>query len=469
MMNHSEPSNTGPRRRRTPGIVVGLLALAAAQAAAQDGTEYVIVDEADAELAGPQNLPGHTKGERTPAAEGEEEADATQEPAGPREWFGQTPWWEWSRATGDWGGFRTRLEEFGLTVDASYTLDWSSVWDGGVRNGASTRSLLDANVTADLDAILGLAGGTVFFDFYSTDGRGGSADAGDFQGFSNIETGENVDQIAELWYEQWLFDDRLRIKAGKIEANSEFGFVDTAGEFLNSSAGFSPTIFAMPTYPDPAVGINLFLYPTDRVYVGAGVFDGAATVDGVHTGGRGPATFFSDDQSDDYFLIGEVGLTWDELGSLGGGRLAGGAWHHTGDYTTFSGGSESGSTGFYALVEQELIAPQDGVHGLAACAQYGWADEDVSEANHHVAAGIVYSGVCDSRPDDATGFYCSRVEFSDGAGFGADGETVLEVFYLISLTPSVSIKPDIQYIIDPSGDPTVDNAVVATLRVSVSF
>ncbi|MBK7405976.1 MAG: carbohydrate porin [Phycisphaerales bacterium] len=462
------PPSPRPKHAARPALVAAAIAGLAQAACAQDGGEYASVEESVLEeAAGPQNLPGHAKGERSPERADETEAPSTEATA--REWFGGSPWWEWNRATGDWGGARTRLEELGLTLDASYTLEWSSVWDGGVANRASTRSILDANLTADLETLFGLAGGSVFVDFYSTDGRGGSADAGDFQGFSNIETGDNIDQIAEVWYEQRLFDDRLRIKAGKIEANSEFAFVDAAGEFINSSAGFSPTIFPMPTYPDPACGLTLFVYPTEQLYLGAGVFDGSATVDGVHTGGRGPKDFFSDDHSDDYVFLAEAGLTWNQAGALGAGRFALGAWHHTGDFTTFAGDPDSGSEGFYALVEQQLVAHEDGLRDLTAFAQYGWADPDVSEANHHIAAGLTCSGICAARPDDAAGLYCSHVDFSGQAGFAESGETALELYYLIALTPWASIKPDIQYILDPSGDPAVDDAIVATLRISVSF
>lgn len=438
-------------------------------AGAQDALEYATVPEITEEFVGPQNLPGHRKGGGAQEELVESPPPELGGAADGRQWLGGEPWWGWSRATGDWGGVRTDLEALGLTFEASYTLDWSSVWEGGVANRASTRSLFDANLTADLDALFGLSGGSIFVDFYSIDGRGGSADAGDFQGFSNIEAGDNIDQVAEVWYEQRLFDGVVRVKLGKIEANSEFAYVDAAGEFINSSAGFSPTILPMPTYPDPAVGLAVFAHPTEQVYIGGGVFDGSATVDGVHTGGQGVEEFFSDERSDDYVFLAEGGLTWERVGSLGAGRLVAGVWHHTGDFVDF-GGAPSGSTeGFYALFEQQLIASEDGVGDLSAFAQYGWADPGVSEANHHVGGGLAYTGICRARPDDSAGVYCSFVDFSGRAGFGEGSETTLESYYGFALTPAVCVKPDLQFIINPGGDPSIENALVATLRVTVAF
>ncbi|HLO41073.1 MAG TPA: carbohydrate porin, partial [Phycisphaerales bacterium] len=215
------------------GLAAALIAAMAGQAYGQQeasASEESTISELN-ELTPPQDLPGHEKGPREPepsAPPAEEPAPAPLE----RSWFGGRSWWEWDAATGDWGGVRTSLEEHGLTFGGSYTFDWSSVWSGGVHNVASTRSLLDFNLTLDLERAFGWHGGTVFVDYYSTDGRGGWEDVGDFQAFDNIQTGRNLDQVAEVWFEQrFLENDRLRIKAGKIDANSEFAFLDSAGGF----------------------------------------------------------------------------------------------------------------------------------------------------------------------------------------------------------------------------------------------
>jgi len=42
-------------------------------------------------------------------------------------------------------------------------------------------------------------------------------------------------QIAEFWYRQTLFHGKLRLKLGKVDANSEFSVVDNYLAFLNSS------------------------------------------------------------------------------------------------------------------------------------------------------------------------------------------------------------------------------------------
>lgn len=393
------------------------------------------------------------------------------------------------RITGDWWGARERLEAKGLTVGGETISEFSSVFDGGINQRGSFRNLLTVDAEADMDALLGLRGGTAFIQYLSVNAEdGGSLDTGDLQVYSNIENASSLDVIYELWYEQLFFGDRVRIKAGKVDANSEFAFVEAAGDFANSSAGFSPSIFAFPSYPDSAAGINIFatVYEGEgtRATIGYGLYDGAAAADGVRTGSRGPSTFFDDDISDDYFHIGQFSLSWDsfmpESAMLGGGRVSAGVWHHTGTFDRFDGASEQGVTGLFATGEIRVFdpdwnpgsraqsdAPERGVYVFG---QYGWADDEVGEVSQHLAGGVVWRGPTPERPDDSAGLYLSLVDLSDEAasGFG-DDEFVLDAYYRAQLAPAVFVQPEIQYIVNPSGDPAIDDALVGGIRVGVTF
>ncbi|MEM7621961.1 MAG: carbohydrate porin, partial [Planctomycetota bacterium] len=308
------------------------------------------------------------------------------------------------------------------------------------------------------------------------------------------------DVIYELWYEQTLLDDRIRLKVGKVDANSEFNFVDVAGDFANSSAGFSPTIFTFPSFPDSATSVSIFGTVVDTegfdLTLGYGLYDGAAAVDGVRTGARGPSTFFSDNLSDDYFHIWQADLSWDELMSSGSllkdGRVSVGGWYHDGDFDRFDGGAEDGTFGFYLTGEIRFFDPDRGrpefgvpktaaqaigqaggdapQRGLYLFGQYGWSDEHVSEITQHFAGGVVWRGPWASRPDDSVGIYASLVDLSDepAAGFD-DDEIAIDAYYRVQLSPAVFVQPELQYIINPSGDASIDDALVAGLRIGVAF
>ncbi|MEZ6165537.1 MAG: carbohydrate porin [Phycisphaerales bacterium] len=201
--------------------------------------------------------------------------------------------------------------------------------------------------------------------------------------------------------------------------------------------------------------------PNEHFSITAGFMDGAATVDGVRTGLQGPDSFFNDDRSDDYVYLAEANFFWE------GGRAGLGFWHHDGDFTRFLGGTESGTSGFYALAEHRIWNADDD-RGIDLFAQLGFGDEAVNDVALHLAAGACWVGPWSSRPDDATGIYITFIDLSEDAGY-TDDETVIELFYKLQLTPFLSIKPDLQYIIDPAGNSTIDDALVMGLRLEASF
>lgn len=394
------------------------------------------------------------------------------EPVGPaREWIGGAPFTQWTRLTGDWGGLRNDLEELGIEVAGGFTGDLAGPVAGGDRHRSSFSTLLDVNAAFDLEVLLGLPKTLAYVDAYQIEGRDPSGDVGDFQGLSNIQ-GDDLRQIAEVWVETWLADV-LRLKVGKVDFNSEFAFNETGGEFVNSSAGILPTIVAYPTYPDPAMSVNAFYVPSPELYFGFGIYDGA-TGEGRRTGGVGPAGFFGRDESDAYFLAAEVGTAWTGGNSWGSGRLALGAWHHTGHFDTFAGGTESGTTGAWLTFEQNVWrrdpTAEDDPRGIGAFVSLGIADADVSACASSIVVGVNWLGPLSQRPDDALGLAVLFADLSDEATAGTPrDETVIELFYKLQVTPALGLKPDLQYIVSPGGQTGVDDVLVAMLRFEVLF
>jgi porin len=207
----------------------------------------------------------------------------------------------------------------------------------------------------------------------------------------------------------------------------------------------------------------------EGVYVTAGAFDGAMQ-EGVPTGSRGPDTLFG--PPSDTYLAAEAGLTWTGGDAGRVGRLAVGAWHHTGTFDRLAGGTRDGASGGYVVLDQTLFREnadaEDDAQGLGAFAVLDAADDDVFEVDHHVAAGLAWTGLLDGRDADVVGLGATWVHFSADAGFPGDGELAIETFYRLQLTPWFSVKPDLQYIVNPSGG-AADDALVATLRLEAAF
>jgi len=387
----------------------------------------------------------------------------------PREWIGGAPFTQWTRMAGDLGGLRTQLEEHGIETSGGYTLDLAAPWSGNPRRRSTDASLLDFNVAFDLDVLAGLPRTFAFIDAYSIQGGNPSNDIGDFQGVSNIASG-NVDQIAEAWVETWVSD--FRIKVGKVDFNSEFSVAETAGEFVNSTAAVSPTIFVYPTYPNPATSVNVFYHPTETFYVGGAVYDGAGG-EGVSIGKLGPSSFFSSDPSDAMFYAAEVGNAWAGGGGWGAGRVSLGAWHSTGKFARFSGGIEEGTEGIWAGFEQRVWREnptEEDDQGLGVFLTVGVSDEDVSGCGTSVAAGLQWTGPFTGRDSDVFGLGVFHCDLTDDPAAGTpNDETVFEALYKVQLTNSISVKPEVQYILNPGGVVGVDDTLVALIRFEFLF
>jgi porin len=371
-------------------------------------------------------------------------------------------------ATGDWFGVRDGLARHGVELTLIVQGDPSANLSGGIRQGTAVRVPLQAALDLDTERLLGWRGGHVHAAIQALEGRNASeALVGDLQGFNNVDS-DRFRQLSELWLEQRLFGDRLRLKLGKADANADFARVEASGEFLNSSAGYSPTIQGFPSYPDPAMSVSLFAEPTPWLSLGAGVYDGA-THEGCHgrTGNRALSTFFG--APDAFFHVGEAGLRYSLRGRRG--RLSLGSWRHTGHFEGFDGTRRRGTSGFYAVLEHRLRQePGDEGQGLDVFAQIGSSDGRFAEIDRHVSLGLSATGAMPRRDRDVAGVMVTSVTLSPHcAGASASRrESVLELFYGLSLRPWLVVKPDLQYIVNP-GASAVKDALVGTLRVTLAF
>ncbi len=365
------------------------------------------------------------------------------------------------RALLEWGGVRPFLAERGFEMEVFYTVDGSWLASGAApEDDPLTRGLLDATFTYRTEPLLGWSGGTFHAGFQWFHGVDASTRYGVVQPITNIDA-ERRTQLGRIWFEQHFASSGTRVRLGKIDANSQFAFVDGAASFLHSSMGVSPTVYLMPTYPDSAFGLTV-VQPIGRASLSAGVFDGALA-SGVRTGRRGASTVF--ESPSEAFLIGEAALGWD------GGRVALGAWRSTAELTRFDGAQESGTGGLYAVAEQVVWRASD--RGRGECTtflQLGSADGDVSAIDEHLGFGLAWSDAAEGGTHSA-GLGVSRAGLTSatGAGFSEAAETAVELYYGFEPVEWLRLKPDLQFISDPGGDASLDDAWILTLRATLAL
>ncbi len=394
--------------------------------------------------------------------------------------------WPWSSSTmtGDWRGARTKLQNAGITLQGTATLDFVNALNGGRADGFSFLSLIDVNATLDTQKLVGLQGGTIFVDFQTAQQTRPTAQlVPDFWGFDVINSFGQFTALGQYWYQQEILGDRLKVKFGKIDANVDFAVPCTGLNFVNSAAYYPATIDTlMPTYPKQAGGVEILAKPLENFDVRFGFFDGTSNYAnpttgavGPNTGTRGLDTFLWNNPGS-YFMIGELGPDWKIDGHAGKFRAG---WFEQYGYTDFTGvagpGVGLGPCGTYAYANQHLFDPGNGkTLGLEMFGQFSWSEANRNPSQWSLMLGSQWQGVIESRPNDTLGFMWAYTQFSGNASVTTSpgsSETIVEGFYCCQVTPWFSVQPDLQYISQPSAvaSTNVPGAWVFTMRLSFVF
>ncbi len=362
-----------------------------------------------------------------------------------------------ARVAFDW---RMLVGRPGIAFAAEEITDASS-GTSAMSGAHSLRTHSNVELTLDLERMIGVRGLTVYAQHKTRTGRDGSGEAGFVQNFSNIDA-DNFRSFGEILVEQRLFQDRLRIKAGRLDFNTEFAGTDHGGSFLNAAMGFSPSIVAAPTFPLPTSGANVFVTPRKNLTVGAGVFNG---LDGAPAPAGGSSRF-QIAQANQQWSVGGAGLP---------GRVGIGAWRHTGLFASVDAAEDAepdlkGTRGWYATLDQTLWqgAQREGEKdearpSVAMFAQFGRADARVQAVNAHQGGGFTLSGVIPGRSSDLIGVGSTHASWTGGR------ETITEMFYQLRATPHLSFVGDMQQVTrrDAVGDRL--RGIVPTLRTVVTF
>ena len=177
---------------------------------------------------------------------------------------------------------------------------------------------------------------------------------------------------------------------------------------------------------------------------------------------------------DGALLIGEAGLT-------GKGKIAAGYWRYTErqpDLRAIGAGGDplrQVAQGAYLLGERRIAGSERG-RQLSGFTRIGLSDGDTSAYRGGWQAGLLLDGLFSGQPGSQLSFgvnqaYLSRKYRRNARDAGAPlgrTETGFELTYSHAFSPFFTVQPDVQYILNPSADPSVRDALVVGLRFAVS-
>lgn len=368
---------------------------------------------------------------------------------------------------GNWGGYRSTLEDKGIKFSSGYKGEFGKSLSGGIKSGGSGyASQIYAGFYVNLKKLTGKNFGTFHFNLDDRFGTGVKNVGSNFP-IEEVNGGQFF-RITNISYKKTFLNDLLQARVGYYPFGNYYGKLPMMCKFETGAiCGHIKTIpfgsVGWSDYPTPTWGGSLRVNFRQDAYGQIGLFDANPN--------RGKK-----DYAFNLGFSGSTGVTIPiELGytpAFDNGKLPG--YYKLGGYFGTSNRPDVANHhktrnnlyGIYALAEQTIFSlgenPKSGVRLFFGG---GWSDPKVATYTESEIAGLIVQGFLKSRPDDFVdfGYFRSQVnskviaqqtqveisQFSNGliSEFHplASAETDYEVGYHAQLTPWLALQPNVQY------------------------
>jgi len=368
--------------------------------------------------------------------------------------------------------YETQAQNKNNFIEAGVIQDFASNMRGGIRTGKAHLGLINLDFTFSTEASNLWENGTFRFQIQNTHGHRPTENlVGDIQVFSNIENGTYT-YLYQIWYKHRFRN--FSVLLGKHDMNEEFFASDYGGEYINSSFGIMPAVslnVPISIFPMTTLGMVSQYDINNSMAVKAGVYNGVP--------GEITHTNFGMDlnlnKENGLFYVGELRLK--TRISDKPGTYKAGLFHHSGEFNTLKNPSdiEKGASGFYLIADQFIFSESaDEVQGLGTLLQMGYSPGNTSINDFYMAYGLNYTGLFSGRDSDVLGLAVAHSSLNDGMYKNNPTnyetcETAIEFTYKFKAVESITIQPNIQYIINPGMQSTYDNALVGLLRIQWEY
>jgi porin len=385
-----------------------------------------------------------------------------------------------SALSGDWGGVRTRLLQDGISLHADYVSETFTVADGGRRRGTAYTDQIRFGADFDMGRMAGWTGTTLHLTFNDRSGKGLSSSYISNRLPVQEAYGGQYLKLTELSVEQSMDNGRLDLRAGFFAMGNDTGGMALGCNLVNAAFCAHPLSLSGDSgwynYPNARWGFAVRYRLRPDLIVRTGLYQVNAALstqkNAFNPWARGttgtliPLELEYDPGSQSLPGHYKIGLYRDAS------RVAREA----------AAGTVKGRSGLYLLADQTLV--RQGNRGLAIFGQWTINPQGTAQITRWAAAGLVKTGTFSQRDQDtiALGLVFAKLNprlrqanpepVADGGYVPPPaGETVVELSYGYQIRPGLSLRPDVQYIIDPGAFTyrPIANALAFGAQVKAQF
>lgn len=404
---------------------------------------------------------------------------------------------------GDWGGYRTQLQNDGIKFDVNYTMESAANLGGGADTNTTMRysDQWSFGTNFDLEKLLDWQDAEFQMTITNRDGQNLSEQVADkrtgmLSSVQEVYGRGQTWRLTQFWLRKGLFNDVVDLKAGRVTVGEDFDNFD-GNLFQNLALGSGQAGNWRGdrwfNWPVSQWGGRIKFNITPEVFFQVGFYNqNRANYD------RGDG--FRLDTSNSEGNLVPVELGWKP--TLGAQKLPGN--YRIGYYYSSANGDVYGSWrngayqdqdhayGGYLLLQQQLTAQDGDVNrGLGVRVQAVMNDHKTSKTDNYQSIAFTWKGPFDARPDDEIGVGAARIHVNSDYTRSlrqqneANGEnrfdspTYLpiqdgseynyEVYYNAKVTNWMSLRPNLQYVVAPGAVSEVKDAFIGGISANIAF
>ena len=409
--------------------------------------------------------------------------------------------------TGDWGGERTKLIEQGIDIKADYVGEMGYNAHGGYNDDKTGRysDQFGLGVALDLQKLWGWDNTQAKIQLTNRNGQNISNDrigdprAGTLSSSMEVYGRGHMVRLTQFWIQHQMFDNKLDVKLGYFGEGEDFNTFPCDFQnlsFCGSQVGnYVNTWYNWPV-SQPAIRVKYNITPELYAQIGAYSQNPSQLEHGNGFKLSGSGTKGT---------VIPVELVWSPKVNNLPGEYRVGYYKSAADapdvredvngndavLTGANLRTRSSKKGYWFVAQQQLTTHNgDATRGLNIAANATFHDKETNLVDNYQSLMLVYKGPFDARPKDDVGIGVARLHVNDdvkknsqllNAANGIsdydnplytpirETEYNVELNYGFHVTNWLTVRPNLQYVVQPGGVDKVDNALVAGLKIQSTF